>query len=198
MPDEREDTISGVIRGEGTKRLVAVVLIVDEKTGKIAGLRFAPAGGQGGEAGDMKTMDGDLGKLPGGVSTCFGCLRTRPQGRQRPQQRVQAPPRLRVRRKQTPRHRLYSFKLYVLGSLAEQAAAGTLKWDDKVPIKEAWKSLPSGVICRTSTDGKEFSISEFIDKMISIERQHSRRPHAPQGHPRQPVEEYMGRFNEAR
>ena len=44
---DREHDISAEITGKDSWRYLHVFLILDEKTGKIAGLRFAPAGGVG-------------------------------------------------------------------------------------------------------------------------------------------------------
>jgi hypothetical protein len=188
---ERPDTVSAVVRGEGTKRLLAVFLITDEKTGKIAGLRFAPAGGLGGNPGDWNSFEGDLGKLHGGVS--FGAYELVPKDPGDPKGELKLKPVYEFGEEK----RLAigsTFKLYVLGALAEQVAKGQAKWEEKLPIKEAWKSLPSGIM-QNEPDGKEFPISEFIEKMISIS-DNTAADHLLRKVGRDKVEDYMGRLNE--
>jgi beta-lactamase class A len=188
---ERPDTVTAVVRGEGTKRLLAVFLVTDEKTGKISGLRFAPAGSLGGDPGDWNSFEGDLGKLQGGVS--FGAYELVPKDPANPKGELKLKPVYEFGEEK----RLAigsTFKLYVLGTLAEKVAKGEVKWDDKLPIKEAWKSLPSGVM-QNEADGKEIPISEFIEKMISIS-DNTAADHLLRKVGRDKVEEYMGRLNE--
>jgi hypothetical protein len=188
---ERQDTVTAVVKGEGTKRLLAVFLVTDEKTGKIAGLRFAPAGGLGGNPGDWNSFEGDLGKLHGGVS--FGAYELVPKDAGDPKGELKLKPVYEFGEEK----RLAigsTFKLYVLGALAEQVAKGEAKWDDKLAIKEAWKSLPSGLM-QNEPDGKEFPVTEFIEKMISIS-DNTAADHLLRKVGRDKVEEYMGRLNE--
>ncbi len=60
-----------------------------------------------------------------------------------------------------------AFKLWVLTALAEMVAAGDATWDDPLPIRDAIKSLPSGVM-QDQPDGKSFPLREYAAKMISI------------------------------
>ncbi len=60
-----------------------------------------------------------------------------------------------------------TFKLYVLGALAEQVHLGRARWDEKLAIKSVYKSLPSGKM-QNERDGAEFPISDYADLMISI------------------------------
>jgi hypothetical protein len=60
-----------------------------------------------------------------------------------------------------------AFKLWVLTALAEAVEAGDAKWDEKLKIQDAIKSLPSGVM-QDQEGGKEFTLREFAEKMISI------------------------------
>jgi hypothetical protein len=188
--EEREDTISAIVRGEDTKRFLAVFLITDDKTGKISGLRFAPAGHLGGEPGDWNSFEGDLGKLHGGVS--FGAYELVPKDAKNPKGELSLRPVYEFG--EDKRLAIGStFKLYVLGSIAEQVVKGDLKWDDKLAIKDAWKSLPTGTML-LEPDGKEFTISEFADKMITIS-DNTAADHLLHKATRAKVEEYMGRFN---
>ncbi|GAA3350858.1 serine hydrolase [Amorphoplanes nipponensis] len=60
-----------------------------------------------------------------------------------------------------------AFKLYVLGAVAEAVGSGRLSWTDRVPLKAAWKSLPSGVL-QNEPDGTVHTLAEYADYMISI------------------------------
>jgi hypothetical protein len=39
-----------------------------------------------------------------------------------------------------------AFKLWILGALLEEIAAGTRRWTDVTPLDARWKSLPSGIL----------------------------------------------------
>lgn len=60
-----------------------------------------------------------------------------------------------------------TFKLWILGALAERARAGEIAWDQKLAISAERKSLPSGVL-QNRPVGEELPISEYALKMISI------------------------------
>ena len=60
-----------------------------------------------------------------------------------------------------------TFKLYILGALQTAIAAGQHSWNEILPIHEEWKSFPSGVM-HEWTAGKEVTLSEYAEKMISI------------------------------
>jgi hypothetical protein len=60
-----------------------------------------------------------------------------------------------------------AFKLYVLGELAAQVAAGQASWDEQLPIRDDLKSLPSGTMQNDSA-GTEHALSDYARQMISI------------------------------
>ena len=60
-----------------------------------------------------------------------------------------------------------AFKLYVLSALAQAVAQGRLAWDQTVPLHEAWKSLPSGVL-QNQPAGTPYTLRQYADAMISI------------------------------
>ncbi len=60
-----------------------------------------------------------------------------------------------------------TFKLWVLGALAQAIESGDASWDQKYKVQTALKSLPSGTM-QDQPDGKEFTLREFAEKMISI------------------------------
>lgn len=59
------------------------------------------------------------------------------------------------------------FKLYVLGTIADQVSRGALKWDQTFFVREDWKSLPGGVM-QTWENGKQVSLKTFAEYMIKI------------------------------
>lgn len=60
-----------------------------------------------------------------------------------------------------------TFKLYLLGALEQSIARGEHRWDEILPLKEEWKSLPSGVM-HTWTAGQKVTLYEYAEKMISL------------------------------
>jgi hypothetical protein len=60
-----------------------------------------------------------------------------------------------------------AFKLYVLSTLARTIQQGRLAWDRTVPLHEAWKSLPSGVL-QNQAAGTPYTLRQYADYMISI------------------------------
>ena len=60
-----------------------------------------------------------------------------------------------------------TFKLWVLAALAEQIRAGTHSWTETMPIDDARKSLPTGVL-QDQPAGTQLALSIFASQMISI------------------------------
>ncbi|MCB9899524.1 MAG: serine hydrolase [Planctomycetes bacterium] len=60
-----------------------------------------------------------------------------------------------------------SFKLYVLGELAAQIAAGRRAWTDVVPLREEWMSVPSGTL-QDWPAGSPLTLHSLATFMISI------------------------------
>lgn len=86
-----------------------------------------------------------------------------------------------------------TFKLYVLGAISEMVLAGTAKWDEKMKIMDELKSLPGGVM-QDEPPGREFPISEFAAKMISIS-DNTATDHLIHRAGRENVEKYSAGFN---
>ncbi len=59
-----------------------------------------------------------------------------------------------------------SFKLYVLGELARQVAAGEASWDEQLALRDDWKSLPSGDYVYQPA-GSVYTLEQFAEEMIS-------------------------------
>jgi len=60
-----------------------------------------------------------------------------------------------------------TFKLYVLGALAQEAATGRVPWERVVRIEEGLKSLPSGVL-QSWPAGTPLTVQALASEMISI------------------------------
>jgi hypothetical protein len=60
-----------------------------------------------------------------------------------------------------------AFKLYILGALELSIERGLHQWDEILPLKEEWKSLPSGIM-HTWPSGSKVTLMEYAEKMISI------------------------------
>lgn len=59
------------------------------------------------------------------------------------------------------------FKLYVLGALVDTISSGKMKWQDQFPLRDEYKSLPSGVM-HTWPAGQMVSLFQFAENMIKI------------------------------
>ena len=59
-----------------------------------------------------------------------------------------------------------TFKLYVLGELARQIAAGEAAWDETLPIREDLKSVPGGDL-RFVPAGTEYTLRYYAEVMIA-------------------------------
>lgn len=167
---DRDDTMTAVLAAMGMKRYLSVFIIVDEKSGKIAGLRFEPAGGSGGETptptrgGTWDEMDKAIEEMQGDVS--FGCYELVPRDKNNPAGELVL---MDIAAKNENRTLAIgsTFKLYVLGALAEDVAAGKCAWSDEVAIDDAKKSLPSGTM-QLLPEGTKKPIEQFAMQMISI------------------------------
>jgi beta-lactamase class A len=60
-----------------------------------------------------------------------------------------------------------TFKLYVLGALVQQAAAGRAPWERVVRLEDRFRSLPSGVL-QTWPAGTPLTVQSLAGEMISI------------------------------
>ena len=60
-----------------------------------------------------------------------------------------------------------AFKPYVLGALGQAIENGTASWQEKLAIRNAWKSIPSGVM-QNEPAGKRFTLLRYAQLMIAI------------------------------
>lgn len=60
-----------------------------------------------------------------------------------------------------------NFKLYVLGALAREVAAGKAAWAEPLAIRDDWKSLPSGDY-RLDPAGTSHTLQDYAAQMVSV------------------------------
>jgi hypothetical protein len=60
-----------------------------------------------------------------------------------------------------------TFKLYVLGAVAQAVADGDATWDESLAVRDELKTLPSGTM-QDEAAGTTFPLREFATRMISI------------------------------
>ncbi len=60
-----------------------------------------------------------------------------------------------------------TFKLAVLEALRQQVETGQRRWDQVVPLRPEWKSLPSGTM-QNEPDGTPISLERYATQMIAI------------------------------
>lgn len=88
-----------------------------------------------------------------------------------------------------------TFKLYILGALAEKMQRGETAWDTELDIQASLKSLPSGVM-QNEKPGAKFPIKHFALKMISIS-DNTATDHLLHLVGREQVEAFFKRYNSA-
>lgn len=86
-----------------------------------------------------------------------------------------------------------TFKLYVLGALGEMVLAGEASWDEKLAIRDEWKSLPSGLM-QDEPEGAEFTLEHFAQEMIRIS-DNTATDHLIHRVGRERIESYMSRLH---
>ncbi|MFZ4576360.1 MAG: serine hydrolase, partial [Phycisphaerales bacterium] len=149
--------------GKGTKRYLSVFVALDAQTMKVASLLFNLAAGWDGDS-TWDSFTGEMGEMKGSASFgAYEIIPRTPTGSELPYRLV-------------PVHEFgeekvlpigSAFKLWVLGALAEEVAAGRVRWEERMPIYESLKSLPSGVM-QEQPGGTPFPISAYARLMVSI------------------------------
>lgn len=163
IESSNDTAVAVVLTGEKAERAMSAFLAVDDATGKIAGLTISPAFGmgEGGGGASWDEMEGDLGKIKGGVT--FGCYEiaadpTDPGGA----------------RRLAPIHEFFEDKpqaiaggvrLFILAAAARSISEGKAAWDQMVALKERWKSVPPGRLM-DAADGAEFSLADLAHRMM--------------------------------
>lgn len=169
-----DESLTAIIRGKGATGAMEVFIVVDDITGRIAGLRVTPMrGGRDGRGGgggsqreitDWDAMNGALTELSGTV--VMGAYELEHKVRGDPTSPL-VPKAIHEFGDDKALAIGSAFKLFVLGALGEQVKAGTLRWDQPHAIDQALKSLPSGRM-QDDPAGTEHALSHFAAQMISI------------------------------
>jgi hypothetical protein len=60
-----------------------------------------------------------------------------------------------------------AFKLYVLGALGQAVTSRSAAWDERLAIRDDWKSLPTGTL-QNEPAGTTLTLADYADLMISI------------------------------
>ena len=60
-----------------------------------------------------------------------------------------------------------NFKLYILGELGRQVAAGEIDWEQPLAIQQRYKSVPGGDLTYVPV-GTEFTVRYFAERMIQV------------------------------
>jgi hypothetical protein len=162
---EREMDIAAEITAKNTWRYLHVFLILDDKTGKIAGLRFAPAGGLGRNISTWADLAQSAGRLGGDVAMgVYEVVRQNPRD-------GASPLTLRVITEVDADERLNigtAFGMYVLGAVAERVGAEQAKWTDQVALKAEHLSLPESDL-NDQPMGTTYSLATLSERMFSLD-----------------------------
>ncbi|WP_202125172.1 serine hydrolase, partial [Actinomadura physcomitrii] len=134
----------------GARRASLLATVSTDASGLINGLYLTR------QPGSWKQVDAELRRLAPRVS--FAASEIGPGGRCRVVHGLSPA---------APRPLGSAFKLYVLGALSDAVARGTVSWTTPMPINDAWKSLPSGIL-QDKPAGTELTLGEYADYMISI------------------------------
>lgn len=175
--------IKGRLRSQANGVVLSFVLAVEPETGLISNLSAQVIPGVGASsAATWDVLDEKLAALPGTAN--FHAARLNPDGSLTALHTFNPDARLAVGS---------TFKLYVLGALAQKIQSGSATWDQKLALRDDWKSLPSGVM-QHDPAGTEHSLSEYALKMISIS-DNTATDHLILFVGREPIEAFMATIN---
>ncbi len=167
---DRDDSVDAIITGVGMPNALSVLLMTDDKTGKIAILRFAPAGGNNpggsGSNGKWDPLANDAQKLGGLVS--YGVYEVQPRDPKEPNGPLELLP-VAGQEEHRALNIASTMRLYVLNALIEQIEEGKLTWDTRVVIADDRKSLPSssGGRMQLEAAGRGYPIRRFAELMMT-------------------------------
>lgn len=159
-------SISAFISGD--RRQLSVFIAIDRKTMLIDGLLFAPAGYWMGDVGDWDAFNGEIGKLTG--KAAFGVYELVEPAQPGDAGTRPRPPYLVNIHSLNEEERLNigtAFEMHVLLALCDQVRQGKASWDEKLRIRDEFKSLPNGTM-QEEPDGAEFTIRTYARKMFAL------------------------------
>lgn len=149
-----------VIEAQESGNQARVDIGVDPRSGKIDFLSVRPEGQGGGDGGGEPDPLESLKKIPGRVSLHAVLLPPADMQDAEPARVLTYQPELTLAIGST-------FKLWVLGALADAIRRGDTAWDQPLEIRDALKSLPPGTM-QLQPEGAGFPLREFALRMISI------------------------------
>ncbi len=156
-------SIVAIVSGGDPRRMYSLMVAVHDESHKITGLlvqpHIAPSTGM---PGDWEQLDEKLSPYGSGLSV--GVYQLIPDDDATKRDRLLP---IYTRNETLPLGVGSTFKLYVLGAVAEAVRAGELAWDQTLAIDDARKSLPSGKM-QNEDAGKEFPLTQYANLMISI------------------------------
>jgi beta-lactamase class A len=182
-PGATDSNLVAVVQGG---EMLLEVLIGTDAAGKMEGLLLKPALPPKVNISSWTQFDEKLAAFPGQTNFAAYSVTTSPDGTFALKPIHTVRPELCLATGST-------FKLYVLGTISEQILAGNGKWDEQIKVSDEFKSLPGGVM-QNEPAGKEFPISEFAAKMISIS-DNTATDHLIHRAGRENIEKYAAGFN---
>ncbi|MVU75968.1 hypothetical protein GPX89_01770 [Nocardia sp. ET3-3] len=149
---ERPDAIWAMISG----RAEGLLMVHVNEAGLIDTARLVPAAADIPVPTSWGEIDSRLEEL--GCRVAFAAMRIEDDGQPRLVHGVDA---------DTARPTGSGFKLYVLAALARAVAAGRADWQELLPIREEWKSFPSGTL-QNRPAGEKLSLATYAEYMMAI------------------------------
>ncbi len=167
---DRDDSVDAIITGVGMPNALSLLLMTDDQTGKIAVLRFAPAGGNnaggGGGGGKWDPLANDAQQLGGLVS--YGVYEIQPRDPKQPDGPLELLP-VTGQEEHRALNIATTMRLYVLHAIIEQVQAGKVTWDTRVVIADNLKSLPGNGDGRMQLEapGRGYPLRRFAELMMT-------------------------------
>lgn len=158
--EENPDSLDGVLTGQDVRAYLSVLLVLDAKSGLIAGLNYN-ATGFGSQPGDWNSFEGDAGSLGGEVS--FGCYELVPDP-------AAGAGTLRAVYEIDERRMLNIggvWTLWAVGAVAEKVAAGDGAWTDEVGLRDEMKCLPGGFLS-SKPAGTKVTLATLAQRALSF------------------------------
>lgn len=169
---DRDDSVDAIITGVGMPNALSLLLMTDDQTGKIAVLRFAPAGGNnaggGGGGGKWDPLANDAQQLGGLVS--YGVYEIQPRDPKQPDGPLELLP-VTGQEEHRALNIATTMRLYVLNAIVEQVQAGKVTWDTRLVIADNLKSLPGNGEGRMQLEapGRGYPLRRFAELMMTAD-----------------------------
>ncbi|MFZ2873408.1 MAG: serine hydrolase [Phycisphaerales bacterium] len=159
--EENPDSLDAVLTGQGVRAYLSVLLVLDAKSGLIAGLNYN-ATGFGGQPGDWNSFEGDAGSLGGEVS--FGCYELVPDPSGGVGGTLKAVYEIDERRMLNIGG---VWTLWAVGAVAERVSSGGGSWTDEVELRDEMKCLPGGFLS-SKPAGTKIALATLVERALSF------------------------------